>query len=469
MRTTWIIIGLVFGLFLFFFLAVMFESNQPRPYSWYPNYSKRSDQPYGCSLIFKRMNDLFPEKSFKTLLENDPVFENYEQIVKNLNTDYYYEDDWDEAEEWDEEIEEYDEADSVYDNNEISLDQEITNDEIEYNDSVFMIDSTLINGLDQTPEYLLSFKDTLNASVIMVGEPNMSNDAIKALLAHAYFGNTIFIASTNFSFMEDFVSIPTTTYPEFSDSIQLISPITQKKSQFRKQTVHSYFNRLNKSIAKTIATNNKGFPILVEIPYGKGSLLLSSTPIAFTNYSMMRPNNLKFIEETMSYLPIEDCLWGNNYYGFNAGGKEESELDFIMKNPPLKWAFYLALLTMIVFMIFNLKRTQRLIPILNKPKNSTIEFVQIMAQLYLQQGSHTLIAKKKVLHFLDYLRRVYKMNTTELNNDFVASLSKRVNMEKNKVHFLITYINEIQQKSSVSQDELITLNRVIEKFKKETS
>ena len=77
----------------------------------------------------------------------------------------------------------------------------------------------------------------------------------------------------------------------------------------------------------------------------------------------------------------------------------DSPLRFILSQPALKWAWYLLLAGVLIFIIFNLRRTQRPIPILPKNLNTSVEFVKTIGNLYYQEGDiRNLIDKKIILN-----------------------------------------------------------------------
>ena len=217
-----------------------------------------------------------------------------------------------------------------------------------------------------------------------------------------------------------------------------------------------------------MARNNFDQPILIKILYGSGSFILSSTPIAFTNYHLLHGDNQFFISKALSHLPVEDTYWGNDYQSYENSTSGYSYFQFIMSEPALKWALILAISTMVIFMLFGMKRKQRLIPIYNLPSNKTIEYVETMSQLYLQRGENANIAHKKVSFFYDFVRAKFKLNPLIKKEDFYNKLAEQSGIELDRLRFIFTFTNELANKENVSDDELLTLNKTVDKFINET-
>ena len=52
-------------------------------------------------------------------------------------------------------------------------------------------------------------------------------------------------------------------------------------------------------------------------------------------------------------------------------------------------------------MIFNAKRRQRVVPIINPLPNTTLDFTKTIGNLYYQEGNHQNIVDKKIIYFLE--------------------------------------------------------------------
>jgi hypothetical protein len=127
-------------------------------------------------------------------------------------------------------------------------------------------------------------------------------------------------------------------------------------------------------------------------------------PVAFTNYNLLKEDRYRYTENVLSYIPKGNIYWYTK--GQNNENISESPLRYILSQPALKWAWYLFLIGMLIFMIFNAKRKQRIVPILLLA-NSTIDFTKTIGNLYYQEGDHTNIIDKKIIYFLEKIRTEY--------------------------------------------------------------
>src|SRR5690606_28020185 len=130
----------------------------------------------------------------------------------------------------------------------------------------------------------------------------------------------------------------------------------------------------------------------------KGSFYLSSVPGAFTNYYVLKPRQNRYAAQALSHLPVAP-VWWDEYQKQGPVG-DSSVFRVLLCHDALTWAYYIALGALFLFVVFESKRTQRIIPVLEKPRNTTLEFVKVIGNLYYNHRDHRAIAEKKVNYFL---------------------------------------------------------------------
>ena len=324
---------------------------------------------------------------------------------------------------------------------------------------------------------LYEMKDSLSASDnIVIISTNFSADKedTKALLQHVDKGGSVFISAEYFrGHFSD--SLKVSTYDYFfkignifgkRDSAYLkftnAKLDTLKEYYFRRDNIHNYFNEFDTTRTTVVAKNDYNYPVTIRMRIGKGNLILNATPLMFSNIYLLTSENHEFVANTLSYLPPEDITWTEYYH---VGRMEAATpLRFILANEPLRWAYYITVLSIITFMIFEMKRRQRIIPIIKPLSNSTLDFVNTIGNLYLQSGEHKNIAEKKIQFFLDQIRTKFWLNTAVVNVAFAETLAKKTGRDLEESKTLINAINAIRSKEKISAEELMDLNKRIERF-----
>jgi hypothetical protein len=336
-------------------------------------------------------------------------------------------------------------------------------------------------------ETLKELKDsTKTASLFINNIVSFDKQASEALIKYVEKGNFVFISANNF-------------YGDLSDTLN-ISVGTDMNNLFKRPSLNSftspslkinerrfndviensYFTKIDtlnaialgtikidksdKIINDTIPDTNINY---IKMPFGSnnGAFYIHTNPFAFTNYHMLNGNE-DYAATVLSFLPKHDILW-DNYY--KSGRKIiTSPLRFLLQNQALKWAFYITLLSLILFVVFRGKRTQRIIPVVEPLKNATLDFTKTIADLYYQHGDFTNIITNKIQYFLEQIRSKYYLNTNELSEVFISKLAIKSSNKKEDTKALIDYIIYLKSKSNHTEIDLIQLNKLIESFTKHT-
>lgn len=200
----------------------------------------------------------------------------------------------------------------------------------------------------------------------------------------------------------------------------------------------------------------------VKISYGSGNIYLHLQPVVFTNYTLLKKDNKKYASAILSYLNDDTIFFDSRNKIKNKLG--DSPLRYILNQPELKWAWILALITLVIFIIFNAKRKQRIVRIIKPLQNTTIAFIKTIGNLYYETKDYNTIIDKKNTYFLEYLRRVYYINTQVLDDKFVKHLALKAGKDRGRTKKLIYLIVHLKAKQLCNEDDLIRLNKTIEDF-----
>ncbi len=317
-------------------------------------------------------------------------------------------------------------------------------------------------------------EDSGEAYILIAGEINTTGTDDDELLRYISLGNTVFMAAENFSKnLRDTLGfeIESTFYPDIeadSVSLYLVNPAFGKKISYRmqKHTIDGYFKKFDTARTTILGMNNMEKVNFIRFDIGKGHLLLHAAPMAFTNYFTLTDNNSRYVEQALSYLPQKaTAVYWDEYYKIGRGGPS-TPLRVILSKPPLKAAYFLALASIILFLVFQSKRKQRVIPILEKPRNATIDFVETVSRVYYNQQNHRNIALKKVTYLLDQIRTSYGLQTQLLDEVFEKRLSHKSGVPINVIKDLVSMIHRVRSNETVLAPELMHFSRLIDEFNK---
>lgn len=150
----------------------------------------------------------------------------------------------------------------------------------------------------------------------------------------------------------------------------------------------------------TIITN----PVAISFRIDKGEIILVSAPLLFTNYMTVSGNGSVVQGRLMDRLKHHSVIRSESFMSGTAM-TESSPFYVFLKQPPLRWALYLALLGILLFCCFTSRRRQRVVPVIEKPQNRNVEFVQLIGTLYWQEHDNTGLLAKKLAYTKDEIRR----------------------------------------------------------------
>jgi hypothetical protein len=211
---------------------------------------------------------------------------------------------------------------------------------------------------------------------------------------------------------------------------------------------------------------------------GKGRIYLHVAPRIFSNYFLLTGDNYKYFENVISYLRSDpkNIYWDEYYKNTNSSRRKNnnssdsednfSSLSVIRQHASLLWAFWLAIAGLLLYVLFNVKRKQRVINIVKPNANTTVTFTETVGRLYLQKKSNSHIAEKMITYFYEHIRNKYFISTATINDEFINSLSGKSGVSGEKTKQLFSLIEGIGSGENVEDAELLQLNTEIENFYK---
>lgn len=142
---------------------------------------------------------------------------------------------------------------------------------------------------------------------------------------------------------------------------------------------------------------------------------------------------------------------------------DESPLGFIMSQPALRWAYFVLIAGMFSYLILGGKRKQKAIPIIQRQENTSLEYVEMISELYRNQNQH----EKLVKHFEDQFYHTIQLKYFIDRNDknFVSKLSKKSQIEDEQINRLLNKFKSAET-SEFNGDHLAVLYKQIDKFYK---
>lgn len=381
-------------------IALTYNIKKTRTVDWEESFNEKSNKPYGVSVLYKELPKLFEGKKIRTV---------YHQPSSYLSA----------------------------------------NSEFGYGDH------------------------EAKGNFIIIGNSNyLTRFSVNKLLDFVSKGNTLFISDYYYSqHLHDTLNISVRF--ELNKKNDSISTLLLKNKTFEKNSIDKnngdyYFSSFD-SINYTIlgyAKTDKARVNFIKVPFGDGSVLLHTEPKAFTNYNILKDERYKYVENVLSYIPNDDVYFDSFIKRQTpyAEAKEESNLSWFLEQLSFRWAWYTALVFLILFMIFNAKRRQRVIKIIKPLQNTSLAFVKTISNLYIETKDYKNLIDKKITYFLEKTRSDFNLDTSRLDDEFIKKLAGKSGKKTEDVSQLINYIKWLQSKDELSEESLIKINKFIEAF-----
>ncbi len=332
-----------------------------------------------------------------------------------------------------------------------------------------------ISGEDQalvviTPEFaadeyemkqLIRFVE--NGNTVFISTRNVSDDAEKLL--KCYSNGEEFDGYTPFELMQDTTSISLN-----EQAFGMPSVFTYPGKQYER-----YFTTVDSVYAIPLGHNSDDRTNLIRLRAGKGSFWLHLAPLAFSNYFLLHSQNMAFYEKIMSVIPANTrkVAWDEYYRGKKKDDKNSNKnwLSVLMNmqnaagEKPFRAAIWLLLFLLLIYVLMEMRRKQRFIPVIRKPVNASMEFVKTIGRLYHDKGDHNNLARKMTTYFLEHVRSRYKLGTTELGPEFVSALRFKSGADEALLLNIVQIIQSIENRK-MTDKQLAYFHNQLESFYK---
>lgn len=437
-KSDWVIgsILVVFLASLPFWLPQNEPSHKKRKLDWRPTFKKIENKPYASKAFYLLLEDLFPKKKIKLRLDvfpNDSLFlYQSKEVASKYNL--------------------------FYTHLKADADQEFAN---ALNSFVYYGGEAFLAA--EYFSYLL--ENEFGKALVTRGYTTSNALEIKFLhpkLAHKTY---------QFPNLKNYSAFQVYGIKNFHPNVPNQSKTDDDENEYIPEN-----NLSDEPQVEILAVDQYENPVFIKIKKGSGTLYACSLPLIFTNYGILNDSQRDFIAKVVSHLPVRDVLWEDEIkWRYQYTKKEDEtpegikELAFLRKNPPLWWAFWLTLAGIALFILFKAKREQRIIPILEKNTNTSLEFAQTIGRLYFNYQDHRNLAEKKILYFLEFLRSNYFINISENPDEAtIHKIASKLAVSEEKVKETFTIIQEIKANPTISEEDLHKLTKYINQIKKAT-
>ncbi|MCH7410610.1 DUF4350 domain-containing protein [Belliella sp. DSM 111904] len=212
------------------------------------------------------------------------------------------------------------------------------------------------------------------------------------------------------------------------------------------------------------ASENESQPNFIQVDFGEGKFILHTFPLAFSNYFLLDKERKRYTEGILAYFPQKGKLYYDNY---NKIGRRvyDSPLYLFLSNRYLKMAYYVFLVAVGLWVVFEGRRKQRVIPVVVPLENQTVAFAETISGMYLEKKAYSENINQQVLLFNEYCRNQYRVDIQVIDEETVTKLSSRSGCPIGETEELFDMINQLLKQTSHNESQVLKLNKKIHEFK----
>ena len=333
----------------------------------------------------------------------------------------------------------------------------------------------------------LSVYDNKQALLIISPFFYPNNDEMDKLMDFVKNGNDVFISSIFLNELAQDKFDINSSYYDYSylyagrrddDTLRLTlqsDPSKEKeKYEYPGRRVATFMSQTNEDVAYILGRDDLNRANFIRMRSGKGNFYIHTSPLAFSNYFLLHKNNMHYYESVLSYLPkdAKQVVW-DEYYLFKRNNNYDDESDkkgfmsVLLGFKEFRWAFIAALILLFFYVLNEMRRKQRYIPVMKRPVNDSLEFVKTIGRLYFEKADHRNLCRKMSGYFLDYIRTRYNIPVANRNEEFINAVSYKTGYPTENLRTIVNFINNIEN-ISISDSQLKNFHRNLEDFYSKT-
>lgn len=225
-------------------------------------------------------------------------------------------------------------------------------------------------------------------------------------------------------------------------------------------------------ILGTVVVGDSSYPNFFSLSRedGQSQLFFHANPELFSNYHLLKDEDGLYALNTFSHLQhTEFFLWDGfgterRYSMPPSEGDSAGLLRYILANKSLFYALLLLMGALIFFILFNYKRVTRSMPIHIPPENNSIEFMTLVANLFVSEENHIDLARYRVNYVLDKIKEKYYLDIAEVDDNFRERLAAKANLNPDDLKPFIYHINKVKNTNYLNKESFLKFNKIIEPF-----
>lgn len=196
--------------------------------------------------------------------------------------------------------------------------------------------------------------------------------------------------------------------------------------------------------------------------YKRGHIFYHLNPYNFSNIASKQEDYLAHFNMVFSHFDADKIILDSPKESdvLQSEYSDSSPIQYILSQKSLAWAYYLTVLSLLIFIFFRGKRKQRIIPISKVNKNTSLEYVDTVSLLFKSQKQNRKLVEHLENIFYHKVKTKYFIDKS--HSDFINLFSYKSKIKRNEVDHIIDVFKNAKDGYEFTDDQLHRLHKNLE-------
>jgi hypothetical protein len=272
----------------------------------------------------------------------------------------------------------------------------------------------------------------------------------------------------------------------YLDDPQFVSSSYELSKKYNFETIYNSWAYFKDGLtgqdgkpAEPIGAFDEGYVNYLRLRYGKGEFYFHSTPLVFTNFNLRNDTAMRHCRDALAYFGDGHIYWDEDNRNYDIGGMtsstneqpdkpSEGPLEFILSEPSLRAAWYLLMAAVLLYLFFGARRKQRIIANQEKMDNTSIEYAQVLSQMFMKQQDHRKLVLMKMELFKSHVRDRYgirmPLKQEEENELLFKEISSKSGIGSEHIRTIFNNHNMHLNMVSVDTADMLEFHQMLEHY-----
>jgi len=336
----------------------------------------------------------------------------------------------------------------------------------EYLKRTFAGDMKIVKSSLWTITYRQDKPTSTESHVIVTNVFRPDTLAQRMILNNVYHGGTLFVAAYS---IDDALASAIGVQEENPGTIDTITFKTlngRMSHGVASATFGTAFKSKDSTAWQALAYSDTS-AVLTSRSWGKGTIILCGIPSVLTNSVFLDTAKHDLPVAMFSSLPDKPIAW-DEYY------KPKRVTDMTVNKaigsiPGLSLAYWILIVTGVVYLVMAGRRRQRAIPVVREVRNTSLDFVTTVGRLYFGRHDNQNLAAKLTRLFRDYVVHRLRLRIDVDDKTLAQSISSASGADINLIVDILRRVSHADSGLHFTDEETVAFHNDLQLFQQQST